>query len=100
MRIYFVQKHEVSQAYGGSEEGGWWFDTGIPAWKYSIPVPFFEELAYKLCRFLNEREHKRADRDEDYGYTSVLSHRSTHYSYGLGDKFVAESYPSHTPHYE
>ena len=27
--IYYVNKYEIGRAYGGPEEGGWWFDYGI-----------------------------------------------------------------------
>lgn len=28
MKTYTVAFYEVDRAYGGPEEGGWWFDTG------------------------------------------------------------------------
>lgn len=28
MRKFIVAFYEVDRAYGGSEEGGWWYDTG------------------------------------------------------------------------
>lgn len=27
--LYYVNKYEIGRAYGGSEEGGWWYDYGI-----------------------------------------------------------------------
>jgi hypothetical protein len=99
-RIYWVSKWSVAQQYGGPEEGGWWYDSGVPVWRFSIPVPFVEELSYALCRFLNGREHKRAEREEEYGYTSVLSYRSDHYSYSHSDTFRPQPYPTCRPHYE
>lgn len=27
--VYYVNKYEIGRAYGGPEEGGWWFDYGI-----------------------------------------------------------------------
>lgn len=32
----FVNIYEYGRSYGGPEEGGWWFDTGVPIG--SIPV--------------------------------------------------------------
>jgi hypothetical protein len=26
--MYYINVYETSQAYGGSEEGGWWYDVG------------------------------------------------------------------------
>ena len=99
---WYVHKHEVSQAYGGSEEGGWWFDTGEPVkateW---TPISFDdEEKAYAYARMCNDNEHERAKKEEDYEYHSVLSYKSTHYSYGVFDEPVAKAYPEVTPHYE
>ena len=28
-KIYYVNLYEIDQAYGGPEEGGWWFSCGI-----------------------------------------------------------------------
>lgn len=39
MRLY-VNIYEVGRAFGGREEGGWWFDTGSPI--SSILVEFTE----------------------------------------------------------
>jgi hypothetical protein len=100
-RVFYISKYDVGLAYGGSEEGGWHYDTGVPVWRYSIPVPFWEEGFYKLCRWLNGREKTRAERDERYGYTSVLAYQSTHYSYGdQPDQFRPTAYPATRPHYE
>jgi len=100
LRIFYVCKYDVAQQYGGPEEGGWWFDSGYPVWRFCIPVPVFEELDHMLCRWFNGREHERAEKEEDYGYTSVLSHRSTHYSYHGSDTFRPMPYPTERPHYE
>jgi hypothetical protein len=29
-RVTFVNVYDYSRAYGGPEEGGWWYDTGVP----------------------------------------------------------------------
>ena len=99
LRIFWVSKWETGQVYGGPEEGGWWYDAGSPVWSCSIPVPFWEEGMYKLCRFLNGREHDRQERENRYGYTSVLSHRDTFYSYGDSDTFRPRPFPSEHPYY-
>jgi hypothetical protein len=97
--MYYVAKYEESQQYGGSEEGSWYYDQGTPEWRVSIPVPF-EELAYKLCRYFNRKEHKRRETECKYGYTSVLSYRDTFYTYTFSDTFIPQAYPQVRPHYE
>lgn len=34
--VMYVSIYSVGRAYGGPEEGGWWFDTGVPIG--AIPV--------------------------------------------------------------
>lgn len=97
--MHYVGKFEVGLAYGGPEEGGWYFDSGMPVWRFAIPVPF-EGLAYRLSRWLNGREKQRQEREEQYDYTSVLAYRSTHYGYKVGDSFRLQPYPSQRPVYE
>lgn len=81
----FLMRYEDSQQYGGPEEGGWWWDRSDPLWRFGIPLPLPEGIAYKLCRWLNAREQRKP---HTYGYTSVLSHREEFLSYGLEDRFV------------
>lgn len=49
----WVNVYDVAQAYGGPEEGGWWFDTGTPV--ASIPVELTEEEWDKARRVFAER---------------------------------------------
>lgn len=98
--MYYVHKHEVQQMYGGPEEGGWWFDSGVPVEGW-IPEPFEnEEDAYARCRELNELEYERAKKEESYEYTSVLSYRSTHYSFDVTESSIPRAFPEYRPHYE
>lgn len=98
--MHWIHKHEVSQAYGGPEEGGWWYEVGVPCGDWQ-PLPFdVKEVAVAKCRALNEAERERAEREEPYGYTSVLSYRSTHYAYSIEDTSVMVAYPEVRPHYE
>ena len=97
---YWVTKYEVEQQYGGPEEGGWWYDSGVPVEDWE-PMPFYsEEAAYAKCRELNEQEYERQEKEERYDYTSVLSYRSTHYSYNVDETPDPQPYPKTRPHYE
>lgn len=93
----FLMKYEDSQQYGGPEEGGWWYNLGIPQWKFGILLPIPRSWRYAICRWLNGRMRKQNEAQE-YGYTSVLSYRSEFFSFGLEDSLV----PAHPrrPHYE
>jgi hypothetical protein len=98
---WFIHKFQVSQQYGGPEEGGWWYDSGNPVKeRCAILIDVTEDLAYAVCRAFNENEHERQKREEDYEYTSVLSYRSQHFSYDVSTSPIAEAYPKERPHYE
>ena len=96
---YYVHKYAVELRYGGSEEGGWWYESGFPV-QSNVYKGHDEEDAYAKCRELNRFEHERAEREEDYDYTSVLSYRSNHYSYRVEESPVAGAYPEEIPYYE
>lgn len=101
--MWHVHKFQVAQQYGGSEEGGWWFEAGWPAPMASSPlvrVAFDEEdQAYAVARALNDYEDERR-KGEDYDYTSVLSDRSSFFSYQVSEEALAVPYPESRPHYE
>lgn len=98
--MYYIHKHEVALQYGGSEEGGWWYDTGEPCEDWIPLGPYTtEDAAIEQCRALNEREHERG-KSEDYEYSSVLSYKSNHYGYSVHETTVMAPYPERRPHYE
>ena len=98
--MYFIHKHEVALRYGGPEEGGWWYEVGIPVDDWT-PLAFRKErAAYDECWRLNSEEKDRAKREEDYDYHSVLAYRSTHYAYSVEVDAEMKPYPEYRPHYE
>lgn len=97
---WYIHKYQVWQDFGGHEEGGWWFPCGEPVKDWEARKVYDKEDAYGLCRELNAEERERASKEEDYGYSSVLAHRSTHYEYSVTDSPIAESFPKVRPHYE
>lgn len=103
-KLYYIHKHRVSLQYGGPEEGGCWYDTGVPDkdWDTNPYQQGFvdEEAAYEVCRALNGKEKERAKKEEDYEYHSVLAYRSNHFSYSVHDTPIMEEYPKERPHYE
>jgi len=124
----YVNVYSVAQAYGGPEEGGWWFDTGVPV--ASIPVELDDhEREQQHEQYMKENGHLAAHEvhPEEYDlwfkqaledkaweirdqwkqrytfdssqYTSVLSHRYDNYQVAVEDHF-ARPYPEERPHYE
>ena len=98
--MHYIHKYQVSQEYGGPEEGGWWYNTGDPIKDWALVFVESEDVAYEVCRALNSAEYERRDKEEDYNYTDVLSHRSEFFEYDVSDSPVAESFPKVRPHYE
>lgn len=96
---YYLHRFEVWQERGGPEEGGWWYQAGTPV-DHAFESFAQEDDAVARCRELNEQEYERRKREEQYDYTSVLSDRSTFYSWQVDESPKAEPYPEHRPHYE
>lgn len=101
-RFWFIHMHQVAMQYGGPEEGGWWYDSGIPVDGWIPALHYFdnEEEAYAACRHLNLQEYNRQKSEEDYDYTSVLAYLSTHYAFTVEEHPVPYAYPERRPHYE
>jgi len=101
---WYIHKHDIALEYGGPEEGGWYYESGVPVeieeWNPAHHQFEDEDDAYATCRGLNAQEIERRDAEEQYEYTSVLSFRSNHYAYAVEDNPTPYSYPSYRPHYE
>jgi len=96
--MYYCHKFEVALQYGGPEEGGWYFNSGEPTGQRIGPFAY-EDDAFEKCRELNDIEHKRSE-EQQYGYTSVLAHRSEHFEWDVSDEEKAKPFPEYRPHYE
>ena len=84
---YYVHKYETSLAYGGPEEGGWWYDLLTPCDDSTDDTqgPFaFEESAYVIARQCNDREHRRRKAEGLRDYTSVLAD-GPYYTFQVND---------------
>lgn len=100
MDKWYVHKHQVRQAYGGPEEGGWWYEQGTVVEDWKSPEFTTQEEAEEACRKLNEEENVRRESEEEYSMTSVLSYNSTFYAYDVSKHYLAFNYPQERPHYE
>ena len=98
----YVNAYAVSRAYGGPEEGGWWYDIGVPL--ASVPVHVaatdaeIEEIKHNLERVLLSQDVIAPHEIEGVDRFSMC---------GNGDDLVicieeetAKVYPDRRPHYE
>ena len=88
----WVNTHLVDQAYGGPEEGGWWYTYGLP--ESSIKTTA-ENAAKVYALAYQDAERENADRRSDIG--SVRS--EGRFQVRLETHF-ATNYPHEIPHYE
>jgi len=86
--IWYVTLFLEDMAYGGCEEGGWWFDVGHPVESEEDEAREYYESVYEKTREMNEGKH---------GKYSVLSDGEYHFHV---DNEEPKSYPEFRPHYE
>ena len=110
----WVNAYEISQMYGGAEEGGWFFDAGVPIWSKpglcSCPEMYTHSDACPITHLVKEAEEfvegitstgwddQFISRDPEepehrgervYGKTAVRI-----------EEVVGRTYPDEWPHYE
>jgi len=86
---FYVNVYEVDRAWGGAEEGGWWYDTGEPI----ASVPFDTLREAETFRDVMEARfpHNRS--------SSSVIYSGGDYCVYIEHKF-ARPYPDRRPHYE
>lgn len=100
--MYLVSVYETNRAYGGPEEGGWWYDTGVPsedpeALKYHKSfTSHAKALAYREkvlddIRRLNEDQGRRSP-------SSVLC--NGYFDVQIDCNTFPKPYPQEIPRYE
>jgi hypothetical protein len=90
-KMWYVNVYEVDRAYGGPEEGGWYFDTGEPTGQ-SEPY-FTEDFAWFRARILDENFY------EDRRKVGYVNYRGGAYEVKV-QPHPPKAYPEVTPHYE
>lgn len=93
-----VAVYHMEQAYGGPEEGGWWYDTGQLA--RIVRIFRNEDKAYEFCRRLNHKLSSRliGPNQGRREYTSVLSDGV--YRAQVWVDNPPQYFPEERPHYE
>ena len=98
--MWYACLYEVSRAYGGPEEGGWYYDTGEPelnGWAYSDA-----ELS---CRFFMTREEASEWKIKNLHHIDALNakmkkeHSEMRFDIRIGVG-VPSTFPKVRPHYE
>lgn len=95
MTTYTVAFYEIDRAYGGAEEGGWWYNTGhlirlARTFKSEAKAQAFADRANRLLDVI-----QRDCRDVN----SILYHGGR-YQAEVWDEPPAPSYPTERPYYE
>ena len=93
---YSVAVYEVDRAYGGPEEGGWWFDCGDLV---RVAKRFrSEDDAWNYCNRLNEKLYSRM---EHYGIrsSSSMAYSGGEYRAKVYESAAPESFPVERPYY-
>lgn len=91
-RFMYVNAYEIEQAYGGPEEGGWWYDVMTPC--ASIPVRSMGEALDAANRLDGLMEQNYGDERHRSSVVGGMDACVT-----FEDRF-AYSQPETRPHYE
>lgn len=96
-RRFVVGVAETDRVYGGPEEGGWYYDCGEPAKKFSAFTRVFksERKAYRYLNKLQDMFEKIKMPD-----VSSVCYDGGHYSPILQIGEQLRPYPVHRPRYE
>lgn len=94
-RMWHVNVYELDRAYGGPEEGGWWYNTGelvqtVPVWSDA----WSDDDIEKLCELLGNQYPKEGDRS----IGSVLYAGGAHAI--VVEPHEGKSWPQERPRYE
>ena len=98
MKSFIVSVYHVDQAYGGPEEGGWWFTCG--EFVRIVRVFHSSDGAWEYCGRLNHRLKSRK-----FGPNAGRREISSVLSEGVLEADVHEGlppryFPERRPHYE
>lgn len=95
MTTYTVAFYEIDRAYGGPEEGGWWFNTG--QLKRIARTFKTERRAYEYCRRAN---HILSVMQRERRPVCSMAYEGGRYCAEVYDVPPPPYYPETRPHYE
>lgn len=98
MTSYLVSVYLEDRAYGGPEEGGWWYTVGQLI--RTVKIFKSEEKAYEYCRRLNQKLRSRTfgPNEGRRDISSVLS--DGEFVADVYPDFAPKHFPEQRPHYE
>jgi hypothetical protein len=89
--LMYLNAYEISRAYGGAEEGGWYFTAGMPL--ASIPILTLEgDYIGNVNRWTEYLKETLKDEVSNIRYESELAFYE--------EDHMAKPFPEHRPHYE
>ena len=92
---HIVAFYEIDRAYGGPEEGGWWYDTGELRRVLRV-VPDADracDLAARANRLMNRLQRSRRD-------VGSVAYTGGRYAACVFEDTAPRAYPEVRPHYE
>ncbi len=94
MNRTYINTYLINRAYGGPEEGGWWYDVSVP-----VESVYFETIEQAIQQFhYYENKWKRTNHDEGRIHESSVN--SDGYYYTFREHHFAEYSPKERPRYE
>ena len=95
MTTYVLAFYEIDRAYGGPEEGGWWYDTGqlVRIWRTCKTEDKAFAVARRANRLLEHLQRHRLD------LGSVIYNGGRHLV-AVHENFAPRFYPQIRPRYE
>lgn len=95
-KVYYVNLYIQDRAYGGPEEGGWWFDVGEFIRSHTFKFTSYE-AARARYQLLNERTNRTANDGRNTDINSVMCEGE--YRWVIENE-PGQSYPQSRPFYE
>jgi len=98
MKTYLVTLYECNRSYGGSEEGGWWYDCGERLKGRRIFTFRNEDAAYSFCARYNRRLARWVNKGYRRNLSSVCCEGAYHAI--ANENCLPDYFPEERPRYE
>ena len=91
--MFYVNEYLLNRAYGGPEEGGWWYDTGDFVKCHGVyRMEITADIRINSLQSYLQKERK--------GQRSTSSMACTGFTDIWVDDFPGQDFPNGRPHYE